>query len=72
MLDTAKCYHLLDELNKSEENYTQKMTLINQLLVSEPGKSDLWIFFSAFTRDEKVKDKAIFKAYEIEPRSPFV
>jgi hypothetical protein len=29
MLDTAKCYHLLDELNRSEGNYSHKMTLIN-------------------------------------------
>ena len=35
MLDSAKCYHILDQLNNNEEHYNEKMNLINKLLVNE-------------------------------------
>jgi hypothetical protein len=51
MLDSAKCYHILDQLSESDDHYNEKMNLINNLLISEQ-KPELWIYFSMFTRNE--------------------
>jgi len=48
------------------------MAMINQLLMNETAKPDLWIYFSMFSKDAAMQAKAVFKAYELEPTSPFV
>ena len=48
------------------------MQLIRQAIVAEPAQANLWVHLHLFSKDEFVRARAIFKAYELEPESTFV
>lgn len=52
---------------------SEQIKLVRKAIMFEPLRAELWVLLHIFVADDSIiKPQAIFKAYELEPESPYV
>ena len=52
---------------------SEQIKLVRKAIMLEPLRAELWVLLHIFVADDSIiKPQAIFKAYELEPESPYV